>query len=177
MSKTKKLLPIYRHSTLLSIATLALISTSTYSSADIPAEAQLKSPLNLVSLKTSKPVNAPHTQSVLLTTRGNTKFDELDTQSNPTAPWVKYVEAVDSESASNKPHNKFNKAGNNLFSVNEYDVMLRRIVEKTSNSNASLDIWEDIRSGFRLKGYDQIRVDTELDWLKKQQKYWLFSNL
>jgi len=68
-----------------------------------------------------------------------------------------------------------NKAGNGLYSVNQYDKMLRRIVrENTRNKTAgknSSDIWSDIRNGFQLKGYDKARVDSELEWYAKSQGF------
>ncbi len=68
-----------------------------------------------------------------------------------------------------------NKAGNGMFSVNQFDNILRHTV-KTSRANStrsqnSSDIWSEIRTGFQLRGYEQARVDSELIWYSKSQRY------
>ena len=79
------------------------------------------------------------------------------------------------QSTSEPATKSHNKAGNGLYSVNQYDKMLRRIVSentrnKTTGKNSN-DIWSGIRKGFQLKGYEKARVDSELERYAKSQRF------
>jgi len=67
------------------------------------------------------------------------------------------------------------RARKGMFSVNQYDQMLQRVVDnhskKHDNDSNSPDIWSEIRQGFQLRGYDHARVDSELKWYAKSQGF------
>ena len=123
----------------------------------------------------NKSENSQHTASLLVTTR-------YDKNSNDAKNSQSEIGNNANNSVDNKSHTitettleSHNKAGNGLYSVNQYDQMLRRVVSentksKTTDKNSD-DIWSDIRKGFQLKGYEKARVDSELEWFAKSQRY------
>ncbi len=53
----------------------------------------------------------------------------------------------------------------------QYDQMLRKTVRDSSPAPKENDIWGLIRGGFRLNGYEQPRVNTELNWYASHSQY------
>ena len=105
-----------------------------------------------------------NTENVSLTaTAGNTEFAKPAPKSTtkPTiAPWEKFADDKSKENAENPA------------SDNQYDEMLTRTVNAHGRSRVtSGNIWRRLRKGFGLTGYEQTRVDSELNWYANHQNY------
>jgi len=118
------------------------------------------------------PPNIPHTGSVIKTTRypghtlsrtSNSSNDDADANDNlSVAPWV--------ESAQYDPDTG-ETAGQKL-SNKEYDKILKDSpIDRGFGTAKVADIWDRVRNGFGLSGYEHPRVDRSLSWYLRNKKY------
>lgn len=84
------------------------------------------------------------------------------------APWFKATE-IDT------PRHPIIDRPKGSRSVNktQYDNILRRTVRdgKSKKKHVTNDLWRQIPKGFALSGYEQSRVDAELNWYARNQTY------
>lgn len=135
-----------------------LIGIPTKSSAD--ASVLAKTVLN-------KPENIPKTQSVLDTTRGVKTSPEQGTVDS-VAPWVKRIKT----DTLKNPVMKM-PPGSQVIDRKQFDRILRKTVRDNTRKkqNVENDLWKRIRQGFGLPGYEQPRVDAQLNWYARHQDY------
>lgn len=76
---------------------------------------------------------------------------------------------ISQNQVSDRPWTKFN--GNNSVSNDDYDDMLLRSASLNEQLDASGNIWDRMREGFSLSGYEKKRVDAELSWYTRHQGY------
>jgi membrane-bound lytic murein transglycosylase D len=84
------------------------------------------------------------------------------------APWFKATK-IDTP---NRPVIDAPKGSRSVNKI-QYDNILRRTVRdsKSKNKQVSNDLWLQIPKGFALSGYEQSRVDAELNWYARNQAY------
>jgi membrane-bound lytic murein transglycosylase D len=120
-----------------------------------------------------RPPNIPHTPSVIRFTRkhndastestANTDDGEADTSDDlSVAPWA--------ESTDFNPETGETE-GQTLSNL-EYDKILKDSpIDRGFGTAKVADIWERVRNGFGLSGYEHSRVDQALSWYVRNKKY------